>query len=219
MTDYSYCFREAVLDKLREKRVRGLVRRFNRIRKRQAQKIDILCNDLVGSQRKFIGQLGEMQKTLEFYETIAGCADLEDMLENAASKIQDWFGNANVAVYFNGSFRTHLVDSQILAGFEYEDFEQCFTTETIEHICNSNQCLDLKELLMAGLQANPKLIKPVCAAVIPLTHNSCRGFLLVYKPADQTITAQQVKLVSSVAAVLAKTASVCMSIAESKTTV
>jgi len=197
------------LDKAREKRVRRLVSRLNRARKSQAKKIDILCNDLVGTQRSFLKQLTAMRTLLDFQQTLAGQVNLENLLESAASMMQDWIDDVNVAVYTHGSFRTHLVDCQILPNFDYEAFEQCFTSETIEAICSSRKCLDLDSLLMAGLQASPKLIKPICAVAVPLINAESRAFILLYRPAQKPIVADHLKLISSVIPFLSKSMNAC----------
>ena len=57
--------------KQRHKRVRLLVKKLNTKRKKQAQKIDILCNDFIAAQRDFIKNLKKpnalMQLLLSFY--------------------------------------------------------------------------------------------------------------------------------------------------------
>ena len=57
-------------DKQRHRRLRLLIKKLNKDRKKQNQKIDILCNDFIGAQRNFIKRLGIINFVANFYESI-----------------------------------------------------------------------------------------------------------------------------------------------------
>ena len=62
--------------KQRKKRLRLLIGKLNKERKKQAKKIDILCNDLIAAQRDFIKRLSTISFTADFCESIIGVSDL-----------------------------------------------------------------------------------------------------------------------------------------------
>jgi len=78
-----------VEDKLRQKRLRLLIKKLNKDRKKQNQKIDILCNDFISAQRNFIQKLGIIDFTANFYELILGITDLSKLLCTAVEFIRD----------------------------------------------------------------------------------------------------------------------------------
>jgi hypothetical protein len=83
----------------RNKRLRGLIRKLNQERKKQTQKMDILCNDLIAAQRQFIKRLNIITFTANFYESLIGSADLEDLLYNAARTVKADSSDANVTFF------------------------------------------------------------------------------------------------------------------------
>ena len=48
------------MNETRNKRVRSLVRKLNKVRKDQTKQIDILCNDMVSAHGDFVKQLKEL---------------------------------------------------------------------------------------------------------------------------------------------------------------
>ena len=98
-------------DKLREKRLRGMVSRLNKERKCQAKKVDILCNDLVAAQRSFIKSLDSISFAANFYESIVGVRDLDNLLQSACELIKGEIPNATVAFFLtrNGKFATAFI--------------------------------------------------------------------------------------------------------------
>ena len=62
------------------KRLRQLIARLNKERKTRAKQIDILCNDFVTAQKDFIKSLKANSFAADFYESIAGLTDLNELL-------------------------------------------------------------------------------------------------------------------------------------------
>ena len=83
-------------DKLRHKRLRSLITKLNRQRKKQARQIDILCNDFISAQRNFIKNLKTTSFMANFYESIIGATDLNDLLCTAVGLIKEEHDDANV---------------------------------------------------------------------------------------------------------------------------
>ena len=59
----------------RNTKLRLLFKKLNKERKRQAEKIDILCNDLIAAHRVFIKKLDAVGTTAQFYKSILGSRD------------------------------------------------------------------------------------------------------------------------------------------------
>ncbi|MDO8302023.1 MAG: hypothetical protein Q7T18_02165, partial [Sedimentisphaerales bacterium] len=57
---------------VRRKRIRRIVSELNKRRRVQSRKIDILCNDIIGSQRNFLNQLKAMSAQIGLYESLIG---------------------------------------------------------------------------------------------------------------------------------------------------
>jgi len=96
--------------KQRYRRLRLLIGKLNKERKRQAQKIDILCNDFISAHRDFIKRLNTVNFTANFYEAIVGTTDLSGLLYAAGKLIEDEIPDSKVAFFLLGSpFHTDSV--------------------------------------------------------------------------------------------------------------
>jgi hypothetical protein len=73
----------------RQKRLRLLVKKLNRERKRQASRVDILCNDLIGAQREFMRRLNQIGFAARFYKGLLGAADLRTVVIQAGRLLRD----------------------------------------------------------------------------------------------------------------------------------
>jgi len=87
----------------RHNRLRLLVKKLNKERKKQAQKIDILCNDLIGAQRNFIKRLGTISFIANFCESIVGATDMNNLLYTAVRIIKAETADANVFFFLKNS--------------------------------------------------------------------------------------------------------------------
>ncbi len=75
-------------EKLRHKRLRQLVSKVNQARKRQAKKVDLICNDLIAAQRSFIKSLNAFSFAANFYESIIGKTELKELFSIAGRLIK-----------------------------------------------------------------------------------------------------------------------------------
>jgi hypothetical protein len=179
----------------RELRIRRLVRRLNRRRKEQAAQIDILCGSLIESQRKFLAQLGQMNVLLGYYETILPAAAAETVLDNTVQYITRNTPGTAAAIYFQNTFAARAADAEA-ARFPCEDIETCFTPDVCEVICGSARSVSVQEMLEAGLQMNPKLLKTLAMAAIPFGRTSGpRGFILLYRQVLRQFSDDELKTV------------------------
>jgi len=199
-------------DKKRHKRLRLLFKKLNKERKKQAEKIDILCNDLIEAQRDFIRRLNVISFTAGFYESIIGAADLSSLFYTASQHIRWQTGDANIAFFLRkqDSFELCLFESDSPIALEKESLENCFTRELVDNICKSNQVCTLETLLTMGLQGNPALLNKISAATIPLGHGGTSlGFILIYRPSQNKLTPDQIAAISAITNGLSKAIETC----------
>jgi hypothetical protein len=184
-----------------------MVRRLNRNRKIQAKKIDMLCGDFVKFNRGFLDQLKNHELTLTYYEKILGISSLELLLDTTAEFIQDSILTANVAIYVQGSFKSHICDSQALNDFDGLELEKYFSNDLISHICGSYNCMGIDDLLEAGFNAGPEILKRITAVAIPFCQpNVGWAFIIVYRDSASPITPGEIKAVCSLLPGLSKAA-------------
>ncbi|MCK4752244.1 MAG: hypothetical protein KAS75_02275 [Planctomycetes bacterium] len=178
-------------EKLRHKRVKQLVHKVNKERKKQAHKIDILCNDLISAQREFIERLDTIGFAANFYESIVGTTDLNSLLCTAAEQIKREIPDADVAFFLreDTGFKLHECESEQPITLDKEHLENYFTDELVENICKSNKICTLKDMFAMGLQGKLTKLNKVSVVTIPLSQaGQSPGFILVCRPAKKRLT-------------------------------
>jgi len=176
--------------KQRHKRVRLLVSKLNKRQKKQAKKIDILCNDLIAAQRSFIKSLDTINFTANFYETIIGIPDLSSLLHTVCKLIKDEIPNANVGFFLRqaDSFKLNMFESDQPIASEEQRLENCFTSELVDNVCKSNKLCSLDCLPAMGLQGNPTVLSKISAITIPLGQlGPSLGFILIYRSSENKL--------------------------------
>ncbi len=198
--------------KQRHKRLRLLVSRVNKERKKQAQKIDIVCNDLIAAQREFIKRLNTISFAANFYESILGTTDLNGLFCTAGKLIKGEMPDASVAFFLRqqDNFKLHMFESDQPIDLEKQRFENCFTPELVDNICKSNKVCTLEEMLAIGLQGNPASLNKISAVTIPLGRpGSSVGFILIYRPLENELTAAEVNHIAVIASGLSRAVISC----------
>jgi hypothetical protein len=185
-------------NKQRNRRLRRLIKKLNRERKKQAQKTDILCNDFISAQRNFIKRLNVIAFTANFYESIIGSTDLENLLYNTARMIKAESSDTNVTFFLrhhepstdletgalqpsgrsttSTDFELHIFESIqpiMLEGTYASDcsrgkLENCFSPELMDSICKSNKVCTLEDMFAMDLQGHLTGWHKVSAVTIPL---------------------------------------------------
>ena len=187
--------------KQRYKKLRLLVSRANKERKKQAQKIDILCNDLIAAQRDFIKRLRTISFTANFYEAIIGTTDLNSLILTADKLIKNEICNANVAFFLCQAegFELHLFESNQPITLEEQRLENCFNPELVDNICKLNKLCTLDDMFAMGLQGNLIGLNQISAFTIPLGQfGQSPGFILIYRSSADKLTAEQLKTIAAV---------------------
>jgi len=188
------------------------MRTLNKERKKQARKIDILCNDLIVAQRQFIKKLDTLSFTANFYESIVGSTDLNALFYTAGKLIKDEIPDANIAFFLRqeNSFELHMFESNQPITLGKQDLKNCFTPDLVADICKSNKICTLDDMFAMGLQGNLTRLNKVSAATIPLGRlGSSLGFILIYCPSQNELAADQLNNIAAIAPGLSRAIASC----------
>jgi len=190
----------------RHRRLRLLISKLNKERKKQAKKIDMLCNDLIAAQRDFIRRLNTISFAADFYKSIIGIADLNRLLSTARKLIKDELANANISFFLRNTNSTAVPsslwdtpESDKSIASANKRLEKYFTNEVIENICKSNKMCSIDEMFAMGLQGNLVELNKISACAVPLSHlGQAIGFILVYRSSENKLTADELHKISAV---------------------
>ena len=189
------------MDHKRQEKLRLLVSKLNEERKKQAKKIDILCNDLIAAQRGFIEKLKTISFTANFYEVIVGTTDLNSLFYAAGKLIKEEIPGANIAFFLRqqDNFELHLFESDHPITLEKQRPENCFTSEWVDNICKTNKICTLDDMFAMGLQGNLTGLNKISAVTIPLGQfGPSLGFILVYRSSQNKLTPDELNNISAV---------------------
>jgi hypothetical protein len=199
-------------DSKRNKRIRLLAKNLNRRRKKQAIQIDLLCNDIINAHRDFLDTVRTLTFTSDFYESLIGAVDLDNLFRSCASMIQKRISDANIVFFINeqNRFQSYAFDCNINETDQAYRLEQYFTSEVVESIISTNRSCDIDELLQMGLQINPTILKNSFVTTVPIAANgSITGFILLYKSSSQRFDQRQIRLLCSVRRGLSRAIRAC----------
>ena len=199
-------------DKQRHRRLRLLIKKLNKDRKKQNLKIDILCNDLIAAQRNFIKRLGVINFAAHFYESIIGTTDLNKLLYTAAEFIKAENEDANVTFFLHQeeNFEIHMFESGRPIAVEKQYIENCFNQELMDSISRSNKVCTVDDMFAMGLDGNLNELNKISAVTIPLgLLGSSLGFILVYRPSESKLSADEISRISAVISGLSRAITSC----------
>lgn len=202
-------------DKQRHRRLRLLIKKLNKDRKKQNQKIDILCNDLIAAQRNFIKRLGVISFVANFYESIIGTADLNKLLNTAVELIKAENADVNITFFLRQeeSFELHMFESGQPIAFEKQSIESCFSSELMDNISKSNKVCTLDDMFVMGLQGNLNGLSKISAVTIPLgLLGLLLGFMLVYRSSENKLTSDEISNISAVTGGLSQAIASCQTL-------
>jgi hypothetical protein len=210
--------RVIVGDIQRHRRLRLLIKKLNKERKKQAKKIDILCNDLIAAQRDFIKRLNTISFTANFYESIIGAIDLSSLLYVAAKLIKEKNPDINVTFFLrqSDSFELHMFQGEQPSILEKQQLENCFVPELMDNICKSNKICTLDDMFAMGLEGNLIGLNKVSAVTIPLgLLGSSLGFMLIYCSSGKKLTADEISDTSAITCGLSRAIQSCQALLHS----
>ncbi len=210
-------------DNQRHKRLRLLLKKLNKQRKKQAKQIDILCNDLIGAQRVFIGRLKIISFTASFYESIIGMTDLNNLLYAAAKLLEGQCPGAGAAFFLRQgeSFELHIFEGDPSPVLDKEQLESRLTPDLVNNACKANRVCTLDKIfemapaapLGASLDGNPTGLKGTSAITIPLgLFGVSLGFMLVYRNSQNRLTSEEIQNISAIVPGLSQGIASCQSL-------
>jgi hypothetical protein len=204
--------RVIVEDKQRHRRLRLLIKKLNKQRKKQAKKIDILCNDFIVAQRDFIKSLKTISFIANFYESIIGITDLNSLLYSTVKLIKEENTETNVTFFLRQSdnFELYMFESERPITLEKQHLENSFTPELMGNICKSNKVCTLDDMFAMGLQGNLTGLNQISGVTIPLgMHGSSLGFILVCRSSENKLTVEDISNISAISCGLSRAIQSC----------
>ena len=207
--------------KQRHKRVRLLISKLNKERKKQAKKIDMLCNDLIAAQRDFIRRLSTIGFAADFYKSIIGINDLGRLLAIASRLIKDELADANITYFLRNedSFESHMSETDMPIVLKNKRLEDYFTAELVDNICKSNKLCTLDDMFAMGLQGNLVELNKISAFTIPLEPlGPPLGFILIYRSSEKKLTVDELNKISAVTWGLSRAIQSCATLRSSPAT-
>ncbi len=192
-----------------------LVHGVNQGRKRQARKIDILCNDLVGAHRGLIKKVDELRFAANFYQSIIAARNIEELIETAGSFLNNEIGGAKIVFFLRqgDSFNSFAFNSAEIEDEQPQTFESYFTSEVINDICRYNRPCNLDEMMTMGLQVLPSMLNNLSAFAIPLfSCGNSIGFILIYRTSAEQILPQQADVINTISNGLARAIASCQAV-------
>lgn len=207
-----------MLDKNRHKRIRLLLKKLNKERKVQAEKIDILCKDLIGAQRSFIKRLKIIDFKAHFYESIIGKTDLDNLLCTSVEMIREEIPKANIIFFLRQAetWEPHFFESEQAVPLEKQFFEKSFTPELMDNICASNEICRIDDMFAMGLHGNPKDFGKISALAVPMNSpDTSLGFIFIYRSKENKISNYEISNISAIACGLFRAISSCQALLHS----
>ncbi len=202
-------------DKQRHRRLRLLIKKLNKDRKKQNQKIDILCNDLIAAQRNFIKRLGIISFAANFYESIIGTTDLDKLLYTSVEFFKAENTDANITFFLRQeeNFELYMFEGGRPIAIEKHYIESCFTQELMDSISKSNKVCTLNDMFAMGLQGNLNELNKISVVTIPLgLLGSPLGFILVYRSSQSKLAIDEIGRISAVISGLSRAITSCQTL-------
>ena len=199
-------------DSKRNSRIRLLAKRLNQQRKKQAVQIDLLCNDIIKAHGDFIDSVRILSFAAEFYESLIGIDELDNLFYTAAHTIKRHLPDINLAFFINQPecFQIYAFDCDTSETPEQYRIEQYFNNELVTALTGVNKPCSLDELLQMGLQASPAVLKDISASTIPIAAaGSVSGFILIYQSSGQTLEPAYIKFLCPVGRGLSRAIRAC----------
>ena len=196
----------------RYKKLRKLAAKLNKERKKQEDKIDILCNDLIEAQRCFIKRLSAIRFSADFYEELIGKKDLNGLLNTAGELLKAETGDAEISFFLreDNGFKLYMAESDEPIGLGKKHLENLFSPELVENICNANKVCNLERLIEIGLPLNPIVVNKISVFTLPLSSGGVSlGFILLYRLSEKSFTDTLIHSISLITPGLAKAILVC----------
>ena len=192
----------------RNQRALRTIRTLRMRQQHQAQKIDILCRDMVTAHTLFAQKVAQLSFAASFYETILGCSGLEETLDKVVTMIHNNIDQAGAAIFMveTSGFDVHVAKSSDNEQVEKSSFQSWFSRPMVEQISQSNHLYTLDEMLKLGLAAPPSVLRTLSATAVPLGRFGLGvGLILIYRSAEHPLLDEELSRVASIASGLRET--------------
>ncbi len=174
----------------RHQRLQRVIKVLNQNRHILQSKVDLLCNDLVQSNRDMAGRMKEMSKAYDFQKNLTGEFDLKYMLQKALMQITGEKKHTNAAIYLceTDKIEVMLMDSWFDGELKPSQLESCLRNSIIPVTLNAGDSLIIND---AGkFKCFPddccQTLNGLSMCSVPLSHNGhIEGILILYR--SQTI--------------------------------
>jgi len=187
----------------RNERALKTIRHMRARQEKQAQKIDILCRDMVSAHAQFSQKLAVLTFATKFYESLLGCSGIEETLHRTVEQVRTHIDHASAAIFLldSSGFDVHVAKSTDgQESIEKSHFQSWFSREMVHQIGQTNRICTLNDMLQMGLMAPPSALKTLSAAAIPLGRLGLGvGFILVYRPAERPLQPDDLSRIAAIA--------------------
>ncbi len=122
-------------------RLQRVIKAINQNRHILQSKVDLLCNDLVQSNKDIAGKMKEMSKAYDFQKSLTGEFDLKYMLHKALKHISHNHPNTNAAIYLcdTDKIEVMLMDSWFDGEISPQQLESCLKNSIIPATIAKNE--------------------------------------------------------------------------------
>jgi len=201
---------------LRNKRLRAMVRQLNAERKRHAMKVDILCNDLVESQKQFISRLNTIDFSSGFYESIIGATELDKLFNQAAGMIESQVFGAEVAFFLRKNNRIDIYPDRdwgnVSQGFR--NIKNCMNLSLADMVCNANKVCTLEEIFAMDVDGSLEGAEKLSAVAFPIgSAVKAGGFMLVSRDGENPLVSREIANIAAITSGLSKAVELCQMLA------
>jgi len=193
--------------KTRHARLRLLIRKLNTERKSQAQKIDIICNDLISAQRDYIKALNRISFEASFYESLLASAGLDELLRVAAGLIEHQIPGTMVSFLLRRSerFEWHGCRTENLTSPPTEQFKKHIEEDLAVNICTLNKACNVADAYPFEYQQETEGFGKHSVMAVPLTiEKVCAGAILIWHSEESRPKQEQLADIGAVSSGLAK---------------
>ena len=200
------------MDNIRRKRIRTVVSTLNKARRKQNQKIDLMCNDILAAHNDFINKLQSFRFAADFYENLLGTSSLNEVAETAGEFFTSNIPDTNVVIVFaeNANSQLHFYGSNPRLEDIPAALNDSLTGELTVQVCRSNKICRSELLCQLGFTASPMIMKQISIAAIPLSSTSdARGMMVLYRHGENKLRDEELKKAASVMPGLAKAIRAC----------
>lgn len=192
-----------------------MIRQLNAERKRHAMKVDILCNDLVETQKLFVNRLNTIDFSSSFYESIIGATELDELFSHAAERIESQVWGAEVAFFLRRNNRIDIYpgrDSDNISQ-EFRNIRNCMSLSLVKNICNVNKICTLDEIFAMDFDGSLEGAAKLSATAFPIGLVKSSGFMLVSRDNGSELGSYEIANIAAITGGLSKAVESCQMIA------